>query len=471
MKSKLKLLITTFILFLLLFSSLCFATDSDDGIMPISEVDFEQKTNIKDSDLYVDNEITDVKNTINGNVFASVDTLNIDPIDNGGIIEGNLFAAAKNVNIKSNVTYSDTEKDDIGNPAISIDKACTISGNVFVSANKLVIEPGCKIYGDLYVCANEVELSQSAIIYGNVFIASNKLTINSEIGGSLYATAKSFDMQYFGFISRDLHLSGETATLNGYIYRNSFIEVKNITTNDKFINQKDFNVIDANNLTFSGEVKENAKINAKNITLKNKNNDKDLTCNINGNLSYSSKQEIQIPEGVVSKDAVTYSKYVPSESSLSSIWDFILDLITTLVCIFVIYFLISKLAPNYLSKISNISGMSLLKYLGIGFGLLILIPIIAILLFLSHVGSILGIILLFIYILLMIIAKPIFVISIATLAKEKLSIKMNTYSYILAITLILSLINLIPYISTIISLLVSFTGFGMVIRNLITSKK
>lgn len=471
MKSKLKLLITTFILFLLLFSSLCFATDSDDGIMPISEVDFEQKTNIKDSDLYVDNEITDVKNTINGNVFASVDTLNIDPIDNGGIIEGNLFAAAKNVNIKSNVTYSDTEKDDIGNPAISIDKACTISGNVFVSANKLVIEPGCKIYGDLYVCANEVELSQSAIIYGNVFIASNKLTINSEIGGSLYATAKSFDMQYFGFISRDLHLSGETATLNGYIYRNSFIEVKNITTNDKFINQKDFNVIDANNLTFSGEVKENAKINAKNITLKNKNNDKDLTCNINGNLSYSSKQEIQIPEGVVSKDAVTYSKYVPSESSLSSIWDFILDLITTLVCIFVIYFLISKLAPNYLSKISNISGMSLLKYLGIGFGLLILIPIIAILLFLSHVGSILGIILLFIYILLMIIAKPIFVISIATLAKEKLSIKMNTYLYILAITLILSLINLIPYISTIISLLVSFTGFGMVIRNLITSKK
>lgn len=471
MKSKLKLLITFFTLFLLLFSSLCFATDSDDGIMPISEVDFEQETNIRDSDLYVDDEITDIKNTINGNVFASVDTLNIDPKDNGGIIEGNLFATAKNVNIKSNVTYSDTEKDDIGNPAISIDKACTISGNVFVSANKLVIEPGCKIYGDLYVCAKEVELSQAAIIYGNVFIASNKLTVNSEIGGSLYATARSFDMQYFGFISRDLHLSAETSTLNGYIYRNSFIEAKNITTNDKFINEKDFNVTDANNLTFSGEVKGNAKINAKNIDFKNKNNDKDLICKINGSLSYSSKQEIQIPEGVVSKDNVTYSKYVPSVSSLSSIWDFILDLITTLVCIFVIYFLISKFAPNYLSKISNISGMSLLKYLGIGFGLLILIPIIAILLFLSHVGSILGIILLFIYILLMIIAKPIFVISIATLAKEKLSIKMNTYLYILAITILLSLIALIPYVGFIVSLLISFTGFGILTKNLIAKIK
>lgn len=471
LKSKFKLLITTFTLFLLLFSSLCFATDSNNGIMPISEVDFEQETNIRDSDLYVDDETTDIKNTINGNVFASASTLNIDPKDNGGIIEGNLFAAAKNVNIKSNVTYSDTEKDDIGNPALSINKACTISGNVFVSANKLVVEPGCKIYGDLYVCASEVELSQSSIIYGNVFIASNKLTVNSEIGGSLYATARSFDMQYFGFISRDLHLSAETATLNGYIYRNSFIQAKNITTNDKFINQKDFNVIDANNLTFSGEVKENAKINAKNITLKNKNNDKDLTCKINGNLSYSSKQEIQIPEGVVSKDAVTYSKYVPSSSSLSNIWDFVLNLITTLVCIYVIYFLISKFAPNYLSKISNISGMNLLKYLGIGFGLLILIPIIAILLFLSNVGSILGIIVLFIYILLMIISKPIFVISIATFAKEKLSIKMNTYLYILAIAIILSLIALIPYVGFIVSLLISFTGFGIITKNLIVKSK
>lgn len=321
------------------------------------------------------------------------------------------------------------------------------------------------------MCASEVELSQSSIIYGNVFIASNKLTVNSEIGGSLYATARSFDMQYFGFISRDLHLSAETATLNGYIYRNSFIQAKNITTNDKFINQKDFNVIDANNLTFSGEVKENAKINAKNITLKNKNNDKDLTCKINGNLSYSSKQEIQIPEGVVSKDAVTYSKYVPSSSSLSNIWDFVLNLITTLVCIYVIYFLISKFAPNYLSKISNISGMNLLKYLGIGFGLLILIPIIAILLFLSHVGSILGIIVLFIYILLMIISKPIFVISIATFAKEKLSIKMNTYLYILAIAIILSLIALIPYVGFIVSLLISFTGFGIITKNLIVKSK
>ncbi len=101
-----------------------------------------QENDLRDSDLYVEDNEYEIKNTVNGNVFTSVNTLNIDPSNNGGIIEGNLFAAANTVNIKSNITYSDTEKDDIGNPAISIDKYCTISGNAFITANKFTLEPG-----------------------------------------------------------------------------------------------------------------------------------------------------------------------------------------------------------------------------------------------------------------------------------------------------------------------------------------
>lgn len=471
MKLNSKILIT-FLLILLIFTSACFATNSNNDIMLISEsASSQEEVAIRDSDLYVADEITDIKNTINGNVFASVDTLNIDPNNNAGIIEGNLFVTAKNVNIKSNVTYSDTEKDDLGNPAISIDKACTISGNAFVTANKFVLEPGCKIYGDLYICANEVELSQGSIIYGNIFLVSNKLTLNAEIGGSLYANVKSFDMQYFGFISRDLHLSAETARLNGYVYRNSFIEAKNITTDDKFINQKDFNVTDSNNLTFSGEVKGNLTANAKSIILKNKTDDKDLTCIIGGNFSYSSKQEIEIPEGVVAKE-VTYSNYTNASSKtlLSSIWDYVLNLITLLVCVYVIFLLISKFAAKYLDRISNISGLNLLKYLGIGIGFLILVPIIAVLLFITTIGSAAGLILLLVYIILLLISKPIFIISIAKFANTKLSDKINIYLYILAVSIILSLISLIPYLGFIVSALVNVTGFGIIVKNLIPSK-
>ncbi len=275
-------------------------------------------------------------------------------------------------------------------------------------------------------------------------------------------------MQYFGFISRDLHLTAENANLNGYVYRNSFVEAKKIETNDKFINQKDFNLTDANTFTFSGEIKGNATINSKNISFKNKDNDTDLTCKISGNLSYSSKRDLEIPEGIVSGE-ISHNNYnSTSKSIFSSIWNYVLSLIALLVCVYLIYLLISKFAPNYLDKISNISLLNLLKYFGIGLGLLVLTPIIIILLFMSKVGSILGLILLLIYIILLVISKSIFIISISAFAKNKMSNNFKTYLYILAITVILSLIDLIPYLGFIVSLIVKLTGFGMIIRNLIT---
>ena len=278
-------------------------------------------------------------------------------------------------------------------------------------------------------------------------------------------------MQYFAFTSRDLHLTSEQVALNGWIYRNSFITAKSITTQEKFINQGNLTVIDADNFTFSGEISGDATINAKEINLKNKDNEKNLTCKITGNLSYSSNSQIEIPENIVLKE-IKYSKYTNTTSTniFSNIWNYVINLITSLVCIFIIYLLISKFAPKYLDNLSNITGLNLLKSLGIGLGLLILIPIISVLLLITEIGSILGIIILLIYIILLIIANPIFIISIATFAKNKLQNKFNIYLYILAITIIVSLISLIPYVGFIISMLISLIGFGIITKNLIPSK-
>lgn len=475
MKLKFKFLFIAFALFLMTFNSICFATDTNNDIMLISEPNENFKTetvNTINSDLYIANESEyEINNIVNGNVFASVDNLNLDPSNNGGIIQGNLFVAADSVNIKSVVTYSDNEKDDLGNPIITIDKSSTISGNVFLVVDKFVLEPGCKIDGDLYICANEVYLEQNSKVNGNVFICASKFDLNAEISGNLYASVDSFNMKYFGFISRDLYLTAEEVNLNGWIYRNSFITAKKINTEHKFINQGNFTVKAADNLVFSGEILGDATINTKNIYFKNNDDNKDLTCKIDGKLSYSSKEELEIPEGIVLKE-ITYSNYTSTSTKniLSSIWDYILNLITSLVCLYVIYLLTSKFAPKFLDKFSNISVLSLLKYLGIGLGGLILVPIISIFLLISNIGSILGLIILLIYIVILIIAKPIFIISIATFVKNKISDKINLYLYILAITVILSLTSLIPYLGFIISMLVTLIGFGMIVRNLMPSK-
>jgi len=279
-------------------------------------------------------------------------------------------------------------------------------------------------------------------------------------------------MRYFGFISRDLHLTTEEALINGLIYRDSFITAKNIITKDSFINKGNFTITNANNLTFSGEISGNALINSKNITLKNKENDSNLICRISGNLSYSSNEKIEIPEGIVLKE-IKYSNYknAHSKNILSNVLDYIFNIIGLLILAHIIYVLIHKFAPKYLDTVSNITGLNLLKYLGIGLGFLVLIPIISILLLVSNIGTILGVILLLIYILLIIIARVIFIISVATFAKSKITKAINIYLYILAIDVILSLISLIPYIGFVISILVNLIGFGMIARSLIPRKK
>lgn len=465
MKLKFKFLITTFILSLLLLNSFSFASND---VMLISEATQNlqsQKANTINSDLYIDNESEyEIKDIINGNVYISVDTLNINPINNGGIIQGNLFACADNVNIKSDVSYSDTQKDDLGSPTITINKSSSISGNVFVIAKKFILEPGCEINGDLYIYADEIILKQKSKINGNVFAYATNFELNAEVGGNLYATVNSFNMKYYGFIFKDLHLSTDKANLNGLIYRNSFITAKNIITETNFINEKDFNVKDCDNIIFSGKISGNANINSKNITFQNTNNDKNITCKISGNLSYSSNSQIEIPKEIVAKE-ITYNNYKSTTSSvLSKLGNHALNIITSLVCIYVIYLIIYKFSPKCLDKTSSISALNLLKHLGIGLGFLILIPIVSILLLITSIGSILGIILLLIYIILLIIAKPIFIISIANFAKSKLTYKFSIYLYILAITFILSLISLIPVVGFVLSILVSLIGFGMIIK-------
>ena len=95
--------------------------------MLISDTAQTQETDTRNSDLYIAaGSEYEIKSTINGNSFIAVDNFTITPNSNGGIIQGNLFVTADTAYIKSDVTYSDTEKDDLGNSVITINKISSI---------------------------------------------------------------------------------------------------------------------------------------------------------------------------------------------------------------------------------------------------------------------------------------------------------------------------------------------------------
>ena len=93
-------------------------------------------------------------------------------------------------------------------------------------------------------------------------------------------------------------------------------------------------------------------------------------------------------------------------------------------------------------------------------------------LFITRIGSLLAVLLLLLYVVAIIIAKPIFIIAVAELIKNKIlknnkAMPSSTLIYILVLTIILSLISLIPCFGFIISLLVMLAGLGVFVKSLL----
>lgn len=469
LKHKLKFSICLLAI-LLIVSSVCFATNESD----IATISLEDGAPVADnstddirySDLYVSDDEASINSTIVGNVYASVSTLNINPnVDTNSIgknISGNLFATANTVNIKSNVTYSD-EIDKDGNPKIaSISNASIIGGNVFVTANKFVVEPGVKINGDLFVCANEIVLSTNAIIAGNIYAVCNKMDLNCQISGDLYVSCKDFNMNYYGFVDRDLHINAENATIGGYAKRNLFISASNIVTTSNFLCSKDLTVENANKFVFSGKVQGNATIKSEQIEFKNEENEENINCKILGNFNYTSNNEIEISKDIVVGNS-NFTKY--SSNHTKNLSNFLVSLLSTLVYVFVAYLIIKKFMPKFFNKLSNITPKKMLTNLAIGLGILILIPIICILLFITNIGAILGIILALLYVILLLITTPIFAILITEFIKKSIKLNINDFVLLLIITIVLQLLFKIPFVGSILSFLATLVAIGSTCSN------
>lgn len=123
--------------------------------------------------------------------------------------------------------------------------------------------------------------------------------------------------------------------------------------------------------------------------------------------------------------------------------------------------------PKYIDKISNFTVLSLLKALGIGALAFILTPIISLLILITVIGSPIAILLMIIYILLLMLGTPIFIIAISAFIKSKIEKPINTLIIILLVTIILFLIELIPYVGFIISILKTLIGLGILTKSVI----
>lgn len=341
-----------------------------------------------------------------------------------------------NNNSVSTTTDENFKKSDIYLSGDDITIDYIVDGNLFVLANHVTINS--QIGGDAFICANSVTIGEQGYIFSNLFTFSKDVTVN----GVVY----------------DLYSASETTTINGYIYRD--IRVGSNTINIfGTIGRNAY--VDCVNLNFTKD-----STNSENAT-----NPTTAQPTINGNLEYTSKGEISIPEGVVTGET-TFNQKLSFEGN--KIQEQIMSLGTFVITIIAVWLLCLWLAPKFLkNNTSLLTTKKVLPVIGFGFLTPIVFVLLAVLFFILGITSTLGFLLLLALFALIITSNSMFIITLNTIICDKLNIQktMGIFGMLIATSIVLWLIGLIPYVGSILGTVVFILGTGIAISSLVLKDK
>lgn len=311
------------------------------------------------------------------------------------------------------------------------DDYCMVNENIQITKN---------IDGNVFAIGKYVKIDHS-FISGNVFAICEDLEItNTDIDGSIFTIAKK---AHFDCSAYDYYVLGEDVTLDysNYCWRNVKLAASNLNVNG-YIGRNIYALTEKLNV-------------AKSST-------------INGKLAYFESTNANIEgDSVIGSTEVLPDVKAPKEevkekNSISKVIRTGIGIIlkTLILSVFLVY-VVKKSTPDKTNII-----VDSLKNFGIGILAFIFIPVLSVLLILTLVGASIGVILLFLYFILIIIAETMVSLYIARNVLNKMN-KNTNENLILAsiiVALILFVITSLPIIGILIGFVVDLIGFGMAVR-------
>lgn len=303
-----------------------------------------------------------------------------------------------------------------------------IDGNAYIIAEEVIING--KILGDAFIIANNITVDKG-YIYNNGYILANNLTItNDGLIYHLYTTCNHFKLEDSGIIYRDLKVIANNVELIGCIGRDAFVNATNFTVGTNNYGKTIF-----------------------------------------GNLNYTTKQAIIIPEGAVEGEVI-FNKTNIDENNNFNIMNYVQSLLSALLYTAIIVLLIILLAPKFMENSYKLISTKILLVIGIGTITLIAIPIIALILIFTIIGVPLSFGLITIYILAICTSTAILSNSISGIITNKF--KLNKFINIpiaMLVTAVIWVLQLIPYLNVILNIVISIIGLGIILSNSVLRKK
>lgn len=314
--------------------------------------------------------------------------------------------------------------------------------------------------GSVFYAGNNV--TSKSIVDGIGFLAGNNVTIEGEkeylaaAGNTVFLNGKVLDDAFVignsvhisGIIERDLYVAASTVIVNGTIGRNVRII--------------------ASEVTLKGSVVGNIEINASVINIED-------TTTISGTLKYNKDALIEQGEKASINSIVEYeveNNITTSEIIKNSIYSFLTSYANLLIVALVITYLFPKLFISIKKDYGKIKLDDCVRLFIKGLLALIGIPSLALILLMSNVGISLGAIILVMYFILSYISV---IISGYLLGyfiwKKILKKESNQYIQLLIGIAVIKILEWVPYIGMIVSIISLFVGLGIIIEKIIFKPK
>ena len=282
--------------------------------------------------------------------------------------------------------------------------------------------------GDVYLVGDEVVVDY--VVDGNLFVIANSVTINSQIGGDVFAMAKNITVGEQGYIFSNLFTLAQEINIKGVVYDVYSLSEKN---NVEGYVYRDIRAM-CSKLSISGAIGRNAFVTFNDITFgkqqTNENGETTTTSQalISGDFNYTSDNEVEIPEGVVS-GKVNFEKPAVDveEAKTLAIGEIVKDklmaLATFIVTAGIIWIALLKFAPEFIEESAELVTKKPLQTLGYGLLTPIAISFAAIILLILGLTAKIAVIAIFALIALLMICKSILVISVNNMGQ--IIIKIN----------------------------------------------
>jgi len=347
-----------------------------------------------------------------------------------------------------------------------------IQATVLKGGENIVIPESTLIQDDYFVAGNNIKFSGK--VEGDFVSSSKTLTSKGVIGGNLMSVARDLDIS--GEVGGSFRGGAQNISLDGKLKRNFLGFAASI-------NLKESSEVGGDVIVFCGELKVSGKVGKGikgsvgslvisgiidgDVNVKADEISIMPDAKINGNLFYKSKKEAKIEKGAQITGETKWTKVIPKKKKGGGLTGGKLLIKFLFLCASVATGLFMLLvAKKEVKAVKESIFKDFLKNLGLGFVFVICIPVAAIILLFTVIGTPISIIVIFAYLILFYIAK-IFV-GFALGEKVLQIFKTNgvpapVWSLIVGL-LILYILFLIPYIHWIVYLLTLFVGFGSVFQ-------